>query len=75
MAGDDPQGAAHRTAGGLASALGAEIISGFDADLILVDSQSAAREGTIALGGATRSQLDSAHGSVIVLPVNTPLSL
>jgi nucleotide-binding universal stress UspA family protein len=74
VAGDDAEGAAQLTAGSLASALGAEIVAGFDADLILVDSQSAAREGTIALGGATRSQLDSAHGSVIVLPVKSPLS-
>jgi nucleotide-binding universal stress UspA family protein len=62
-------GSAHESAESLAGALGAELISGRgDADLILVDSQAGAPEGRIALGGAARNQLDSARGSVIVLP-------
>ena len=71
----DANGAAHRTAEDLARALGAEVLSGGDADLILVDSQSNAPEGRIALSGATRAQLDSARGSVIVLPRGVALSL
>jgi nucleotide-binding universal stress UspA family protein len=75
VAGDEG-GAAEQTAAALAAALGAEIIpGGGDADLILVDSQSNATEGRIALGGPTRARLDSARGSVIVLPRGTPLSL
>jgi nucleotide-binding universal stress UspA family protein len=71
----DPGGAAERTAQSLAPALGAEIIAGGgDADLILVDSQTGAPEGKVALGGSTRARLDSARGSVIVLPHATPLS-
>jgi nucleotide-binding universal stress UspA family protein len=71
----DPGGAAEQTAQSLAPALGAEIIpGGGDADLILVDSQSNASAGRIALGGSTRARLDSARGSVIVLPHATPLS-
>jgi nucleotide-binding universal stress UspA family protein len=71
----DPGGAAEETAGSLAAALGAEIVSGrSDADLILVDSQASAQNGRIALGGATRARLDSAHGSVIVLPRGAALS-
>jgi nucleotide-binding universal stress UspA family protein len=71
----DPGGAAALTAESLARALGAEIIDGGDhADLILVDSQSGTPDGRIALGGSTRGQLDSARGSVIVLPRNTPLA-
>jgi hypothetical protein len=71
----DSNGAAHETAEALAQALGAEILQGGgDADLILVDSQSNAPAGKIALGGSTRAQLDSARGSVIVLPHGTPLS-
>lgn len=71
----DPGGAAERTAESLAAALGARVIpGGGDADLILVDSQANAPEGKIALGGASRARLDSARGSVIVLPVGTALS-
>jgi nucleotide-binding universal stress UspA family protein len=68
-------GAAHETAESLAQALGAEILpGGGNADLILVDSQSNAPEGRIALGGSTRGQLESAHGSVIVLPRGAALA-
>ncbi len=68
-------GVAHRTAESLAGALGAQLIGGGgDADLILVDSQAGAPEGRIALGGSTRAHLDSARGSVIVLPRGVSLS-
>jgi len=68
-------GAAHQTAEVLAAALSAEILKGGgNADLILVDSQPNAPEGKIAIGGSTRAQLDSARGSVIVLPRGTPLA-
>jgi nucleotide-binding universal stress UspA family protein len=71
----DESGAAAQTAASLAPALGAEIIrGGSDADMILVDSQSNAPEGRIALGGSTRARLDSARGSVLVLPRGKPLS-
>jgi len=71
----DPGGAAEQTAGSLAAALGAEVVSGgSDADLILVDSQANAPNGRVALGGATRARLDSARGSVIVLPRGAALS-
>ena len=72
----DSNGAAHRTAEALAQALGAQVLEGVgDADLILVDSQSNGPEGRIALGGSVRGQLDSARGSVIVLPRGATLSL
>jgi hypothetical protein len=65
----DGGGTAEQTAQSLAAALGAEIVSGgSEADLILVDSQPNAPAGRVALGGATRARLDSARGSVIVLP-------
>lgn len=68
-------GGAERTAESLAAALGAELVrGGGDADLILVDSQPNAAEGRIALGGSTRARLDSARGSVIVLPRGTALA-
>ncbi|HTU94659.1 MAG TPA: universal stress protein [Solirubrobacteraceae bacterium] len=68
-------GAAHESAEALAQALGAEVLTGGgNADLILVDSQSNGPEGRITLGGSTRAQLDSARGSVIVLPRGTSLS-
>lgn len=70
----EPGGPAQETAEALAGTLGAEIVGeGRNADLILVDSQSHGPAGRIALGGATRSRLDSARGSVIVLPRDTPL--
>jgi nucleotide-binding universal stress UspA family protein len=71
----DADGPAHRSAEALARALGADILDGGgNADLILVDSQSHGPEGQIALGGPARGQLDSARGSVIVLPRATALA-
>ncbi|HEX3689456.1 MAG TPA: hypothetical protein VHV28_07155 [Solirubrobacteraceae bacterium] len=68
-------GAAHQTAAALAQALGARVLDGGgNADLIVVDSQSNSPEGKISLGGSTRAQLDSARGSVIVLPRGAALS-
>jgi nucleotide-binding universal stress UspA family protein len=68
-------GAARQSAEALAQALGAEVLAGGgNADLILVDSQSNGPEGRIALGGSARGQLDSARGSVIVLPRGAALS-
>ena len=68
-------GAAAQSAQAIASALGAELIEGrSDADLILVDSRATAADGKVGLDGATRAQLDSARGSVIVVPRGTPLS-
>ena len=45
------------------------------ADLIIVGAAPGATPGRIALAGATRSMLNSANGSVIVLAAGTPLSL
>lgn len=71
----DPGGAAEQTAASLAAALGAAVIpGGGNADIMLVDSQPGAPQGTIALGGTTRARLDSARGSVIVLPRDVPLT-
>ena len=68
-------GGARETAESLAAALGADIVAGgSQADLILVDSQAHAPADRIALGGSTRARLDSARGSVIVLPRGTVLS-
>jgi nucleotide-binding universal stress UspA family protein len=68
-------GAAHQTADALARALGADVLEGAgNADLIVVDSQSNGPEGKISLGGSTRAQLDSALGSVIVLPRGAALT-
>lgn len=72
----DGNGAARASAETLGQALGAEVLRGAgNADLILVDSQSHGPEGRVALGGSTRAQLDSARGSVIVLPRGSALSL
>ena len=71
----DAGGAAATTAQSVVSALGAELLEGrHDADLILVDSRASAPEGRMGLDGATRARLESARGSVIVLPRGVPLS-
>lgn len=70
VTGSDGGDAAQRTAESLAGALTAELTTVEDqpADLIVVGSQASAPNGTIALSGATRHQLDSARSSVLVLP-------
>ncbi len=62
--------APRETAEALAETLGATIVSAGEGepDLIVVGSQPSSPYGQIALSGATRSQLDSAHSSVLVLP-------
>jgi nucleotide-binding universal stress UspA family protein len=73
VSGQDP--AARETAKALAAALPAEILggSGAGADLIVVGSSENAQDGRIALSGATRSELDSARCSVLVVPRGNPL--
>jgi len=71
---DAPAGTALETALALASAAGAELVAGaHDADLIVVDSRASGQIGTIGLDGITRGWLDSARGSVLVLPHGTTL--
>jgi nucleotide-binding universal stress UspA family protein len=67
--------AAQRTAQALAEKLGATIVAADEGetDLIVVDSQSTAPEGKIALGGASRSLLNVARSSVIVVPRGKPV--
>jgi hypothetical protein len=72
---DDPAGTAMQTARSLAGASGAELIAGaHDADLIVVDSRASGPVGTVGLDGLTRGWLDSARGSVLVLPHGTTLA-
>jgi nucleotide-binding universal stress UspA family protein len=70
---DDP--AAQQTADALARATGAQIVAAENgpADLLVVGSRGP--NGRIALTGVIRSQLDSALGSVLVVPHGKPLSL
>jgi nucleotide-binding universal stress UspA family protein len=71
----EPGDAAATTAQSVVSALGAELLEGrSDADLILVDSRASAPEGRMGLDGSTRARLESARGSVIVLPRGVALS-
>lgn len=70
-----PGAAAATTAQSVVSALGAQLLEGrSDADLILVDSRPSAPEGRMGLDGSTRAQLESARGSVMVLPRGVALS-
>jgi hypothetical protein len=72
---DDPAGTASATARALASAAGAEAVAGaHDADLIVVDSRASGPVGTVGIDGLTRGWLESARGSVLVLPNGTTLS-
>jgi nucleotide-binding universal stress UspA family protein len=70
----DGDSAADDTASTLAGKLGAEIVSSDNspADLIVVGS--AGPEGRIAISGATRNQLNSARGSVLIVPSDKPVS-
>jgi universal stress protein family protein len=71
----EADGAAARTARSVVESLGAELFEGRrDADLILVDSRAGAPQGRVALDGSARAHLDSARGSVIVLPRDVPLT-
>jgi hypothetical protein len=70
----ETDGAAAQTAHAIAAATGAELVNGgHDADLIVVDSRPDATPGRVELDGATRSRLNSARGSVLVVPRGTPL--
>jgi nucleotide-binding universal stress UspA family protein len=73
--GDDPVVA--QTVQALAARLGATVIDspGARADLIVVGSSPARGEGRTGLSGLHRSQLNSALGSVLVLPAGKALSL
>jgi nucleotide-binding universal stress UspA family protein len=72
----DADTAAQQTADALAEKLGATIVADDDGavDVIVVGSQSSAPPGRIVLSGATRSRLNSAHSSVLVVPRGTPLT-
>lgn len=73
----DGDAAASATADALAAKLGATIVPAEpgDIDLIIVGSQSSSSEGRLALGGATRAMLNSARGSVLVVPHGKPVQL
>jgi nucleotide-binding universal stress UspA family protein len=73
---DGQDDAAAETARALADRLGARLVGpeSESADLIVVGSQPGAPAGRIALSGATRSMLNSARGSVLVVPRGKPLS-
>jgi nucleotide-binding universal stress UspA family protein len=68
--------AASRTAESLAAKLGATVGDPDEpaSDLIVVGSQPGAPAGRIALSGATRSMLNAARGSVLVVPSGTPVA-
>ena len=75
FASDDAGGTAAATAKAIAQAAAVEMTTGSrEADLIVVDSRATAPVGTVGLDGITRGWLDSARGSVLVLPHGTTLS-
>ena len=73
----DGDHAAQETAEALADKLGAKIVElGLPAvDLIVVGSQPNASARRITLSGTTRTMLNSARGSVLVLPSGAPIRL
>jgi nucleotide-binding universal stress UspA family protein len=75
-AGSDEDDAAQQTAQSLAQQLGAKMLGNgaAPADIIIVASRAGGQDRRITLGGSTRSMLNSALGSVIVLPRGTPLT-
>jgi hypothetical protein len=76
IAPDDGEDSAQQTAASLAAKLGVTVTTGSPGhpDLLVVGSQSHAPPGEIALGGSSRSQLDSAYGSsALVVPRGKPV--
>lgn len=75
VAAGNADNAAINTAKGLADGLGAALDGNGDgsADLFVVGSPGP--EGRIGLSGLTRTQLNSARGSVLVVPHGTPVAL
>ena len=73
----DGDRAAQESAEALAGKLGAHIVElgPPTADLIVVGSQPSASARRITLSGATRTMLNSARGSVLVVPSGTPVRL
>jgi nucleotide-binding universal stress UspA family protein len=68
--------AARETAEALAAKLGAEIVElGPPVDLIVVGSQPGAASRRITLSGSTRTLLNTARGSVLVLPSGVAIDL
>ncbi len=67
--------AAQRTAAALVQSLGASVVpaDSDQLDLVVVGSAPNATPGRIALSGASRSRLDSARSSVLVLPRETAI--
>jgi nucleotide-binding universal stress UspA family protein len=77
VAASDGDAAARETADALAERLGAKLVE-LDAggiDLIVVGSQPNASSRRVTLTGATRTMLNSARGSVLVLPSGAPVRL
>ena len=72
----DGDTAAQATADALAAKLGASVVDldGGDVDLIVVGSQPSASS-RITLSGSTRTILNAARGSVLVVPSGEPLRL
>jgi nucleotide-binding universal stress UspA family protein len=77
VAASDGDTAAQESAQALADKLGAEIIElgPPTVDLIVVGSQPSASSRRITLSGATRTMLNSARGSVLVIPSGAPVRL
>jgi nucleotide-binding universal stress UspA family protein len=77
VAAADGDTAAQESARALADKLGAKIVElgPPTVDLIVVGSQPSASSRRITLSGATRTMLNSARGSVLVIPSGAPLRL
>jgi nucleotide-binding universal stress UspA family protein len=77
VAAADGDTAAQESAQALADKLGAKIVElgPPTVDLIVVGSQPSASSRRITLSGATRTMLNSARGSVLVIPSGAPLRL
>jgi hypothetical protein len=75
--GADPDPAAGQTAEALAAKLDAKLLPPETtvADLLVVPSQGGAPTGRVQLSGAARAELNTALGSVLVLPAATPVLL
>ncbi len=73
----DGDTAAQQTADALAAKLGASIVDlgGAETDLIVVGSQPGGSSRRITLSGSSRTMLNTARGSVLVVPSGDPVRL
>lgn len=72
-----PNTDARNTASSLAAKLGAKVVDAYSGSfdlMVVAGSVNGSPSGRVALGGDVRNELDSARGSVLVIPAQAPIA-